>query len=1191
MALQTFSVDGSFHGGAAHDTSTFVVDSVGNKVGIGTESPGYKLHVQDSDSYSVPVRIQSKSSTTGTSTSAYIDLLDGTGHGGYIEGLHDANVTHGLRLGTWTGGGRDSAKMIIKSNGNVGIGTADPVVPLDVHGANIQSSANGTVSTAARFGSSDGTLHVSSVKTSNGAETLALQTTIDQKTMDYNITNGWNYGSVVRHALCLQPYKGYVGIGTASPLSPLDIKAVKGITTSAATSDLLSNATIRISGYAENHDALCIGMLGTDTSGDSGNNPYAYIQNIWDTNKTARPLLLNPAGGNVGIGTTNPLGNLHVRGENMYFSSALVSNCTWRIMPQTGNSTKLFRIYDQDNGADRLVINASGKVGIGTVNPMNKLDVRSDNYATFGKATYNAAGWSGIRLGTPYTTNHDAYCSVIESYNDHATDYNSTLRFKTSNGNNAAATERMRITSAGFVGIGLASPSTKLHLYEASAAPVFTIEAAASGQSNYTRYRNTNSGGDVYVGMDGNGLFGFATGSLALGTVNTNMIFAPNYSTGEKMRIDTSGNVGIGTATVYTKLHVHGGNIGLEYGKAIVVSPHIAIASGGWPQGTNKLIETGWGTGDEVRFFTPGSQSSTQKMVINSYGNVGINKSSPSYKLDVNGSFAVTGGNIATFGSDGLLHINSRSTTYGSETVALQTVIDNRALTDSDPGVYGGQSRNVLALQPDGGYVGVGTTGPGDKFEVRGGAARFRGNGPGVHIQPAQTSGGGQNLFTGYRSGDSYGRAQLVLSSGYSDVIIASSQVNNQHGSNLSFVAYNPSNAGDYRKFVINQGNWGTRKQFLCFGYGDKSDTNPHGYINATDTVFTLDGVNKRVGIGTTEPTSCLEVRSSSTIPVLRGPNGNAIYQGGGYAVVNSSGFSETSSNYAWDGYPGIVRTSGNGEWRVHGQYSTYQVLIRADGGFGTFTGLHETFLPFDEDDKGMIVYSTGNYASELKDGNVDGVMYDYLTISDACPVVKICTTENDKRVMGVLSTRHQRTQIKEITEEEYELITGDEKYAYDKKDDSNVYVCDSNTGEFSRGYYNALGEGSIWVCNKNGNLENGDYITSSTVAGYGQKQNDDLLHNYTVAKITTDCDFSEIWVTTKKHKKTREGYTFNDNNEPVYENILDDAGNTRTHLKFKIRYLLPDATQISKSDYDTKLAAGEEVYKAAFVGCTYHCG
>jgi hypothetical protein len=54
----------------------------------------------------------------------------------------------------------------------------------------------------------------------------------------------------------------------------------------------------------------------------------------------------------------------------------------------------------------------------------------------------------------------------------------------------------------------------------------------------------------------------------------------------------------------------------------------------------------------------------------------------------------------------------------------------------------------------------------------------------------------------------------------------------------------------------------------------------------------------------------------------------------------------------------------------------------------------------------------------------------------------------------------------------------------------------------------NGIGEGGIWVINTNGNLENGDYIQSSNVAGFGEKQDDDLVHNYTVAKITCSCDF-----------------------------------------------------------------------------------
>jgi hypothetical protein len=54
----------------------------------------------------------------------------------------------------------------------------------------------------------------------------------------------------------------------------------------------------------------------------------------------------------------------------------------------------------------------------------------------------------------------------------------------------------------------------------------------------------------------------------------------------------------------------------------------------------------------------------------------------------------------------------------------------------------------------------------------------------------------------------------------------------------------------------------------------------------------------------------------------------------------------------------------------------------------------------------------------------------------------------------------------------------------------------------------NSVGEGAMWIINSNGNIENGDYITSSDYLGYGEKQDDDLLHNYTVAKATIDCNF-----------------------------------------------------------------------------------
>ena len=48
----------------------------------------------------------------------------------------------------------------------------------------------------------------------------------------------------------------------------------------------------------------------------------------------------------------------------------------------------------------------------------------------------------------------------------------------------------------------------------------------------------------------------------------------------------------------------------------------------------------------------------------------------------------------------------------------------------------------------------------------------------------------------------------------------------------------------------------------------------------------------------------------------------------------------------------------------------------------------------------------------------------------------------------------------------------------------------------------NSLGEGGIWVCNSNGNIENGDYITPSDYLGYGEKQDDDLLDRQTTSFI-----------------------------------------------------------------------------------------
>jgi hypothetical protein len=80
-----------------------------------------------------------------------------------------------------------------------------------------------------------------------------------------------------------------------------------------------------------------------------------------------------------------------------------------------------------------------------------------------------------------------------------------------------------------------------------------------------------------------------------------------------------------------------------------------------------------------------------------------------------------------------------------------------------------------------------------------------------------------------------------------------------------------------------------------------------------------------------------------------------------------------------------------------------------------------------------------------------------------------------------------------------------------DKRESMNfgyIQVCDKDK---NRLYINSIGEGAIWVVNTNGDFENGDYIQTSDISGYGEKQDDDILHNYSVAKITMDVDFTNI--------------------------------------------------------------------------------
>ena len=293
-------------------------------------------------------------------------------------------------------------------------------------------------------------------------------------------------------------------------------------------------------------------------------------------------------------------------------------------------------------------------------------------------------------------------------------------------------------------------------------------------------------------------------------------------------------------------------------------------------------------------------------LALSTSDKIGIGKTNPSEKLEVNGN-AVIGssgetlkvGNIGHENWAGVAHTSRANT---GDYALIQNAAGATILNSKSNQILHFRQGNVDKMVIKNGNVGIGNTNPGNKLVVNGDAkaTNFIGNGSQLtNIDAAKITSGkisidrlpaglvvasgglttftnsvkvkgrrldvhsNQTLFNGLHS--EARRAQLVLSSEYSDLVIASSQANNNHGSTLTFATYNPSDANDYRKFVINHGNWGTRKQFLEFGYDNANGrTNPHSNINNADTVLTLDGINKYVGIGTRSPEAPLSIAAAT---------------------------------------------------------------------------------------------------------------------------------------------------------------------------------------------------------------------------------------------------------------------------------------------------------------------------------------
>jgi hypothetical protein len=233
------------------------------------------------------------------------------------------------------------------------------------------------------------------------------------------------------------------------------------------------------------------------------------------------------------------------------------------------------------------------------------------------------------------------------------------------------------------------------------------------------------------------------------------------------------------------------------------------------------------------------------------------------------------------------------------------------------------------------------------------------------------------------------------------------------------------------------------------------------------------------------------------------------------------------------------------------------------------FTGQHRTFInstPYSEASnlEGLIVCANNNDYIKMSGGIERGI--NAITINESLPVVNVSSKSQDKSCFGVISA----SEDPEKRIDSYGIF---------------VSVFEKEIGD-TRVYINSVGEGAMWVSDANGILESGDYITTSSIRGYGMKQDSEFLANYTVAKITMDCDFNPPMVYKKQIMKDNEG-----------NNILDEHGQIQwedtneLEPKYKIRFVNENGDIITEEEYHSNCSNNIPSYKAAFVGCTYHCG
>jgi hypothetical protein len=586
--------------------------------------------------------------------------------------------------------------------------------------------------------------------------TVALSTNVDVAgTLD--VTSLGTFDASVTVA-------GNVGIGTAAPGGLLALSgSVSDTALLGATAGATSNALFNLAPSSDN-----IVRYGLRLSATNNDLNLDYRKSTDGSPNTA--MTIQRSSGNVGIGTASPQTALQVGdttgdnfitlsggstgaeyGINWSFNNPTTSKYSSIKMNYNDRTTKglefntqsayRFSFNTQNSagvyGGNLMTIKGDGKVGIGTASPSARLHIAGVNGEAF--------RWSYIP-----TVYGRLICGTAGARID-VTGANSGYGLSFSMDDSA----KMIILPSGDVGIGTTNPGTKLHVLNTSVG-VKSLYATAIIEDTDSQLDLTSSSvgtwGSSLNFIEGNGATNTNVWSIARTTSGGGNNLRFNFGTNNqhdndtKMVIESGGNVGIGTAAPVNKLEIQnttsvaGGISKGEYplqltntGTGNTGVTGIAFSSQSDDTDIKSAIvfkgsTNGYNRGD-IQFLMNSASNNTNVAVdtsavltIKDSGKVGIGTTSPDEKLHVLSSTNTVARFETSLTSDMAIELkNSQGSMFfglgGGEEFAIGT----------DADLNGPNSKFVV--KPSG-NVGIGTTSPVEKLDVKDGFIQVSGTGP-----------------------------------------------------------------------------------------------------------------------------------------------------------------------------------------------------------------------------------------------------------------------------------------------------------------------------------------------------------------------------------------------------------------------------------------------------------------------------